>query len=201
MTRGTHYSLATDIPDLLRWSKAAAAEVLAILNGEPFVLAYRGISGIAHGTALALALEAAPRSETDGQLKFGVAIVRKDGENSHSERKIEVDISRIIGETVRVVFVDDFIGRGDTRHEVLTAVRNHFAENCSSVILKGRFISAMARKSGGFGASITCEPDVVWTDDPAADAIAAERIAAKKKEAGHCPSQTREKVSHDTERL
>lgn len=102
----THYSLAFEPAKLAKWAEREAerlANLFVNTTGKP-VLVYTGLSGVSTATALMLALD-------KYEVKYGMAYVRKTGENSHGA---PVETANFTGGNYYMVFVDDFVCGGDT---------------------------------------------------------------------------------------
>jgi orotate phosphoribosyltransferase len=82
------------------------------------VLVYTGLSGVSTATALALALD-------EYEVKYGMAYVRKTGEQSHGS-PVERTGNISAGVKYYMVFVDDFICGGDTAHRCYKKMNTTF---------------------------------------------------------------------------
>lgn len=116
MSTSTHYSLGLEPNKLAEWATKAAERLRGKLRdpksgryAQP-ILCFRGFSGIAHATALALAY----RSRYGGA--FGMIYVRKSREQSHGKcREWNLaPLDDVKGKVWRLVFVDDFQETGAT---------------------------------------------------------------------------------------
>jgi hypothetical protein len=90
----THYSLGQKTARLFKWAEESAVLVDKLITekygseGVP-VFCYRGMSGVAHATALSL------RWFTDHGVEPLMIYVRKPGEDSHGNKLAEYNLPRI----------------------------------------------------------------------------------------------------------
>lgn len=123
MSTSTHsYSLAQQPKMLLKWAKLTATEIRkAIAKHAPGsipVLCYRGMSGSAHATALAMILE-------ERNFPFHMVYVRKTEERSHGDVTAEDTLMshKYIDQAARPlltpVFVDDLVDSGSTEFKTM----------------------------------------------------------------------------------
>ena len=120
-----HYSLGQRPLLLASWAKKAATQLRKTLEKEfgpdarP-IFVYRGMSGIAHATALSLEWERRSRSWMR-QLPGSFAYVRKPNEKSHG-CEVEFEIApNLDNAPIIPVFVDDFVSSGETRVRTMRA--------------------------------------------------------------------------------
>lgn len=151
----THYSSAQHIKDLAREMPSRASELVFAFSdtgsfaGNVPVLVYSGMSGIAHATALAMAL-----NEKFPEFEFGMAYVRKREEISHG-REVEYSLpdSMEQGTTGLLVFVDDFVSSGRTAQfalsRALTFIDAEFKLNIP-IAQDGNVFCVMANYSNTF---------------------------------------------------
>ena len=141
--RSSHYSKAHEPRLLSDWAEIKAGAIIAAFNATPVskrqppLLCYSGMSGIAHATALSIALyRVSPR------FRFGMAYVRKSGEKSHG---ITVE-SRTQGDYTKYkpIFVDDFIDTGKTFKRVKQMISGEFGLDVKTVCL---YNSTIGRKA------------------------------------------------------
>lgn len=121
----SHYSYGLSPKKLKIIGDVLAEKAISLVNGNPFVLAYTGFSGIATATAVGLALQ---EKESPN---YGMVYVRKNGEKSHSGERIEImDVTNkmmLYGELPFIIlFVDDFVATGQTLKNVLWALCENF---------------------------------------------------------------------------
>lgn len=105
-----HYSFAQETLQLISHANDAAEMIMKDFpeNGDKIpVLCYSGMSGIAHATAISIALQMR-------NVPFGMVYVRKRNERTNSEHSVEVNIPLLNGKTGIMVFVDDFISSAKT---------------------------------------------------------------------------------------
>lgn len=116
----SHYSQAQNIPELIDLSAIAAKEVFRICSIKEWVpiFCYRGLSGTAHATAIAMQYYNHSKS-------FGMVYIRKEHEKCHAMgRKYEQSMRLEVGREMMtskfvLVFCDDLVDSGETRTEVL----------------------------------------------------------------------------------
>jgi len=117
----THYSNAQNIQELTENASSWAKRIMEECKGRRKlypILCYRGMSGIASATAIAMQLH-----QQDPLFKFGMVYVRKEDEDSHGSDLEMTGISDVPDVKRRVlVFVDDFICAGYTKRAVLDAI-------------------------------------------------------------------------------
>lgn len=121
----SHYSLAQEPLLMIPWAKKIAYKIDAKYRNSPIlpVLIYRGMSGVAHATAVSLMYTL----ETGKTL--GMIYVRKSNEKSHGS-SIEYDSDFIYRENnpnkIDLIFIDDFISSGETFACCLEAFAREF---------------------------------------------------------------------------
>lgn len=132
----SHYSSAQSPAILQSWAGAMAGVIARLQEtfpeGRSIVLCYRGMSGVAYATALAIEL-----SRKDVHVKM--FYVRKPEEMSHG---YPTEVSYSIRRDDLFVFVDDFIAEGGTFEAVEEAVKNFFRSGDSptmTTVCLGRF--------------------------------------------------------------
>lgn len=118
-TIGTHYSLSQNPSALNAWADRAASMLPDHLDGRYPVFVYRGMSGVAAATALALAYD------RQHGASFGMIYVRKPNENSHGY-DCEVQVDTVRDAPCLLVFVDDFVSTG---HTMRAAMEEAFTVN------------------------------------------------------------------------
>lgn len=131
----THYSLAQEPPMLIAWAREAAEKLIAATpEGSAPILCYSGMSGVAHATALSVALY------NRGHTNFGMVYARKENEKSHGA-PVEKCISHVEGNRV-LVFVDDLIDTGATRDRAIRRAR----EACQDYDLGDYYLALCGRR-------------------------------------------------------
>lgn len=116
---GSHYSNALDPGLLLEWAEDKAVLLLGLTLATPsssLVLCYRGMSGVAHATALSMSLA---RRDTIVKMVY----VRKAEEDSHGN---PMEWSDAVYDDDTIVFVDDFISTGKTYEAVIHGMRTGY---------------------------------------------------------------------------
>lgn len=120
----THYSDALKIQNLAQYAKDNAEGLVkfATEHGKHPLLVYRGMSGVAHATAVAMCLHL-----NHSGFVFGQYYLRKEEEETHSNNSYELflpnrssvsydlnlELRRVL-EGYFPVFVDDFVDSGET---------------------------------------------------------------------------------------
>jgi len=118
----SHYSKAQNISELNFNCAAWATHIMKMCNKRRRnwfpILCYRGMSGIASATAVAMQMHL-----KDPEFAFGMVYVRKEDEDSHGS-DLEMNGIEDVPEGKRrvLVFVDDFICGGTTRRHCMHAI-------------------------------------------------------------------------------
>lgn len=118
----SHYSKAQEIQQLHENSAGWAKHIIKMCREHRRrwypILCYRGMSGVASATAVAMHLHI-----QDPGFMFGMVYVRKSHENSHGGDLEMTGIEDVPDGAKRVlVFVDDFVCSGDTRTTCMGAI-------------------------------------------------------------------------------
>lgn len=118
----THYSCAMEPAELARFADEASDNLLQLFDEdgvdlERVVLVYRGMSGIALATAIALELYSKKGAEVM------MLFARKEHDNSHGSR-IE-HTSKALSKLNKYVFVDDFISSGATLIDLIDDITQY----------------------------------------------------------------------------
>ena len=113
----SHYSYAMATDQLVEWAKDVATALPLKLSGAKPIFAYRGMSGVAHATALSIAYygEHGPA--------YGMIYVRKRDETPHG-LYVETSLKAVRCTRSCLVFVDDFVASGATMRSVVEAADN-----------------------------------------------------------------------------
>lgn len=123
----THYSLALSPKELTRWADKASHQLHSLYKANrnstkaQLVLCYTGLSGIGHGTALALTL-----TKHYPKTKINCLYVRKGSERSHGG---DIECFSRFDVQDYFVFVDDFIDAGNTVKRVTRKLRIDLKED------------------------------------------------------------------------
>jgi orotate phosphoribosyltransferase len=116
----THYGSSMDAFYMGEWGRKMAACVSELIDAGKYpILIYRGMSGTATATAIAVNIKEAHRHQ------FGMAYVRKKHEKSHGS-KIEYSTLNPANREIVWILCDDFLSSGKTALEVIKAVSIHF---------------------------------------------------------------------------